>query len=46
MEGLYGQLCIVAPDLGTCIALTGHYEGYTGDILQAVWSRLLPALHT
>ncbi|MEV0840190.1 serine hydrolase [Actinocatenispora sera] len=46
MEGLYGQLCVIAPDLGTCIALTGHYEGNIGDIVQAVWSHLLPALQT
>lgn len=46
MDGLYGQFAIIAPDLGTCISLTGHYEGSTGDILRAVWSELLPALAT
>lgn len=44
MEGLYGQFCIIASDLGACIALTGHYEANTGDIVQAVWSHLLPTL--
>jgi hypothetical protein len=44
MDGLYGQFGIIAPDLGACISLTGHYEGSTGDILRAVWSELLPAL--
>jgi len=44
MDGLYGQFAIIAPDLGACISLTGHYEGSTGDILRAVWSELMPAL--
>jgi CubicO group peptidase (beta-lactamase class C family) len=44
MDGLYGQFGIIAPDLGACISLTGHYEGSTGDILRAVWSEPVPAL--
>lgn len=46
MEGLYGQFCIIAPDLGACVALTGHHEANTSDILRLVWSELLPVLHT
>lgn len=43
---MYGQFGVIVPDLGACIALTSHYEGNAGDILDAVWSELLPALPT
>jgi CubicO group peptidase (beta-lactamase class C family) len=44
MDGLYGQFGILLRDLDACIALAGHYDGSTGDILRAVWTELVPAI--
>jgi CubicO group peptidase (beta-lactamase class C family) len=44
MDGLYGQLCVVLPHQQACVTITAHYTGPTSDILDATWSRIVPAL--
>lgn len=44
MDGLYGQFSIVLPHQDACITVTAHYEGPTTDILDAIWSDLVPCL--
>ncbi len=44
MDGLYGQFSIVLPHQDACITVTAHYEGPTTDILDAIWSDLVPYL--
>lgn len=44
MDGIYGQFSIVLPNHHACITVTAQYEGPTTDILDAVWSELVPAL--
>ena len=43
MDGLRGQFCVVLPDQLACVAVAGHYQGPTTDILDAIWSELVPA---
>jgi CubicO group peptidase (beta-lactamase class C family) len=45
MNGLYGQLCIVLPHHAACITITSHYQGATTDILDTVWSEIVPTLN-
>ena len=44
MDGIYGQFSIMLPDHGACISVTAHYEGPTTNILDAIWSELVPYL--
>jgi CubicO group peptidase (beta-lactamase class C family) len=44
MDGIYGQFGIVLPNQQACVTLTAHYQGPTTDILDAVWSEIVPAL--
>lgn len=44
MDGIYGQFSIMLPHQGACITVTSHYEGPTTDILDAIWSELVPHL--
>ncbi len=44
MDGLYGQFSIVLPYHGACVTTTAHYQGPTTDILDAIWSEIVPAL--
>jgi CubicO group peptidase (beta-lactamase class C family) len=44
MDGIYGQFSIMLPDQGACVTVTSHYEGPTTDILDAIWSELVPHL--
>jgi CubicO group peptidase (beta-lactamase class C family) len=44
MDGIYGQFSIVLPRQRACVTTTAHYRGPTTDILDAVWSEIVPAL--
>ncbi len=44
MDGLYGQFCVVFPHHTACITVTSHYQGATTDILDAIWSEIVPTL--
>jgi CubicO group peptidase (beta-lactamase class C family) len=44
MDGLYGVFSIVLPRQQACVTTTAHYQGPTTDILDAIWSEVLPAL--
>ena len=44
MDGIYGQFSIMFPHHDACITVTAHYEGPTTDILDAIWSELVPHL--
>lgn len=44
MDGIYGQFSIVLPRQRACATITSHYRGPTTDILDAVWSEIVPAL--
>jgi len=44
MDGIYGQFSIVMPHQQACITITSHYQGPTTDILDAIWSEIVPAL--
>ena len=44
MDGIYGQFCIMFPNQHACVTVTGHYEGPTTDILDAIWTELVPYL--
>jgi len=42
--GIYGQFSIVLPRHRACVTITAHYPGPTTDILDAIWSDIVPAL--
>lgn len=44
MDGIYGQFCIVLPRRGACLTITAHYQGPTTDILDPLWSGVVPFL--
>ena len=44
MDGIYGQFGVVLPNHQSCITVTAHYQGPTTDILDAMWSDIVPAL--
>lgn len=44
MDGIYGQFSVILPQQQACITVTGHYLGPTTDILDAIWSEIVPAL--
>ena len=44
MDGIYGQFSVVLPQQQACITVTSHYLGPTTDILDAIWSQIVPAL--
>lgn len=44
MDGIYGQFSIVLPRHQACVTVTAHYRGPTTDILDAIWSDIVPAL--
>ncbi len=44
MDGIYGQFSIVLPRQQVCVTITSHYVGPTTDILDAIWSEIVPAL--
>jgi CubicO group peptidase (beta-lactamase class C family) len=44
MDGIYGQFGIVLPNHGASVTVTAHYRGPTTDILDAIWSEIVPAL--
>jgi hypothetical protein len=44
MDGMYGQFSIVLPRQHACVTTTAHYRGPTTDILDAIWSAIVPAL--
>ncbi|HEU5270623.1 MAG TPA: serine hydrolase domain-containing protein [Jatrophihabitans sp.] len=44
MDGIYGQFGIVLPNQQACVTVTAHYRGPTTDILDAIWSEIVPAL--
>lgn len=44
MDGIYGQFSVVLPRQRACVTVTGHYHGPTTDILDAIWSCIVPGL--
>lgn len=44
MDGIYGQFSVMLPHHDACITVTAHYEGRTTEILDAIWSELVPHL--
>ncbi|GAA2758899.1 serine hydrolase [Actinopolymorpha rutila] len=44
MDGIYGQFCVVFPRHAACVTVTSHYQGETTDILDAIWSEIVPRL--
>jgi CubicO group peptidase (beta-lactamase class C family) len=44
MDGIYGQFSIVLPRQEACVTTTAHYQGPTTDILDAIWSHIVPLL--
>jgi CubicO group peptidase (beta-lactamase class C family) len=44
MDGLYGQFGIVLPRHHACVTTTAHYQGPTVDILDAIWTEIVPVL--
>ena len=44
MDGIHGQFSVVLPDQRACITATAHYQGAGVDILDAVWSEIVPVL--
>lgn len=44
MDGLYGQFSIMLPHQKACVTVTAHYEQPTTDILDAIWTELVPYL--
>ena len=43
-DGMYGQLCVVLNDYNAVITVTAHNENEHKDILEAIWSDILPNL--
>ena len=43
-DGLYGQFCVVFPDLQTVVTLTSHEEKSPNDLLRLVYNDILPLL--
>lgn len=41
---MYGQFCIVLPDLDAVVAITSHEEYRNIDILRLVWDTLADRL--
>ena len=44
MDGIYGQFSVILPQQQACVTVTSHYLGPTTDILEAIWSEIVPAL--
>lgn len=44
MDGMYGQFSVILPRQHACVTVTSHYERPTTDILDAIWSDIVPAL--
>ena len=43
-DGLYGQLCVVMPDLRAVVTVTGHNETRVGDTIAAIFADIAPRL--
>jgi hypothetical protein len=44
MDGMYGQFSVILPQQQACVTISGHYQGPTTDILEIIWSEVVPAL--
>lgn len=44
LDGIHGQFSIVLPRHDACLTVTAGYAGPTTDILDALWSDVVPAL--
>jgi CubicO group peptidase (beta-lactamase class C family) len=44
MDGIYGQFSVILPQQDACVTVTAHYYGPTTDVLDAIWSEIVPAL--
>jgi hypothetical protein len=44
MDGMYGQFGIVLPNHRACVTVTARYRGPTTDILDAIWTGIVPAI--
>jgi CubicO group peptidase (beta-lactamase class C family) len=45
MDGLYGQFSVMLPRQHACVTTTAHHRGPTTDILDAIWSEIVPVLN-
>jgi CubicO group peptidase (beta-lactamase class C family) len=45
MDGLYGQFSVILPRQQACVTTTAHYRGPTTNILDAIWSDIVPLLN-
>ena len=43
-DGLYGQFCVVFPDLEAVVTVTAHEEKRPNDILRAIYQDIVPYL--
>lgn len=44
MDGIYGQFCIMFPHQRACIAVTANYAKASINILDAIWTEIVPYL--
>ncbi|MQA33555.1 serine hydrolase domain-containing protein [Modestobacter roseus] len=44
MDGIHGQVSVVLPRHDACVTVTAGYPGPTSDVLDALWSVVVPAL--
>lgn len=44
MDGIYGQFSIILPRQQACVTVTAHHRGRVRDILDAIWSEIVPTL--
>lgn len=45
MDGLYGQFSVMLPRQQASVTTTARYRGPTTDILDAIWSEIVPVLN-
>ena len=45
MDGLYGQFSVMLPRQQARVTTMAHYRGPTTDILDAIWSEIVPVLN-
>lgn len=44
MDGIYGQFSVILPQQRACVTVTAHHRGRTLDILDAIWSEIIPTI--
>jgi Beta-lactamase class C and other penicillin binding proteins len=46
MDGIFGQFSVILPRQRACVTVTAQYDGTTSDILEAIWSAIVPTLES